>query len=46
MIPACRLGPTLLLNALRPKSMVPQPETSPPLMASTKPGVGRLQSAG
>jgi hypothetical protein len=44
MTPARRLGPTLLLNALRPKSMVPQPDTS--LAASTKPGVGRLKSAG
>ena len=40
------LGPTLLLNALRPKRMVPRPDTAPPLVASTKPGVGRLKSAG
>ena len=40
------LGPTLLLNALRPKRMVPRPDTAPPLVASTKPGVGGLQSAG
>jgi hypothetical protein len=39
-------GPTLLLNALRPKRMVPQPDTAAPLVASTKPDVGRLQSAG
>jgi hypothetical protein len=45
MTPARRLGPALLLNALRPKSMVPQPDTSPPLAASTKPAVGRLKSA-
>ena len=40
------LGPTLLLNGLRPKRMVPRPDTAPPLVASTKPGVGGLQSAG
>jgi hypothetical protein len=34
------LGPTLLLNGLRPKRMVPRPDTAPPLVASTKPGVG------
>jgi hypothetical protein len=43
---ARRLGPTLLLNALRPKRMVLQPDTAPPLVTSTTPGVGRLQSAG
>ena len=46
MTAARRLGPTLLLNALRPKRMVPQPDTAPALVTSTKPGVGRLQSAG
>ena len=46
MTAARRLGPTLLLNALRPKRMVPQPDTAPQLVTSTKPGVGRLQSAG
>jgi hypothetical protein len=37
---ARRLGPTLLLNALRPKRMVLQPDTAPPLVTSTKPGAG------
>ena len=31
MTAARRLGPTLLLNALRPKRMVPQPDTAPGL---------------
>jgi len=43
---ARRLDPTLLLNALRPKRMVPQPEPAPALVTSIKSGVGRLQSAG
>ena len=46
MTPARCLGPTRLLNALRPKRMVPQPDTAPPLVASTKPGACILQSAG
>ena len=40
-----RLGPTLLLNSLRPKRMVLQPDTAPACDLE-KPGVGRLQSAG
>ena len=32
-----RLGPTLLLNALRPKNMVPQPDTSPRLRLRRSP---------
>jgi hypothetical protein len=43
---ARRLGPTLLLNALRPKRMVLQPDTAPPLVTSKKPDAGRPQSAG
>ena len=36
----------LLLNSLRPKRMVLQPNTAPPLVTPTKPDVGRPQSAG
>jgi hypothetical protein len=43
--PTDSAGSTLLLNALRPKRMVPQPDTAR-LVTSTKPGEGRLQSAG
>ena len=43
MTAACRLGSALLLNALGPKHMMPQPDAAPQLYWSIdEPGVGPL----
>ena len=45
MTAARRLGPTLLLNSLRPKRMVPQPDRAPACDLDEA-RRGRLKSAG